>query len=350
MPDFESLIPYYKSRMTRGERSTRPQHIFIEQCKQKYNFVDYTKVKTSKKKKAPYAASLDAVRAVMTDSVFSAIFNYDSNQITDMRPLFKIGDRQYNSRQFARYFYKHKKVYPICPLDIFVADRYKDFVDAMVLKYADDHLEEDNAEFGDLVDEYRHGLMIFSYNDIKVWGRALRDSAGFEAFYNRMAPTHSYDDTNDAVYFWNHRARVNVVTVADSACLAPAKAVKLVNKAVDKGWGMSDLQGKLNDKVSKKKCTAEEPVTIELQVVEAGNQTLLSKNEWGKGVYTHPMEKGYQILIVEQILQPELKSRDEARGYYLNDYQNYLEEQNNIELRKKYNVVIHQDVIDDITY
>ncbi len=350
MPDFESLIPYYKSRMTRGERSTRPQHIFIEQCKQKYNFVDYTKVKTSKKKKAPYAASLDAVRAVMTDSVFSAIFNYDSNQITDMRPLFKIGDRQYNSRQFARYFYKHKKVYPICPLDIFVADRYKDYVDAMVLKYADDHLEEDNAEFGDLVDEYRHGLMIFSYNDIKVWGRALRDSAGFEAFYNRMAPTHSYDDTNDAVYFWNHRARVNVVTVADSACLAPAKAVKLVNKAVDKGWGMSDLQSKLNDKVSKKKCTAEEPVTIELQVVEAGNQTLLSKNEWGKGVYAHPKEKGYQILIVEQILQPELKSRDEARGYYLNDYQNYLEEQNNIELRKKYNVVIHQDVIDNITY
>ena len=165
-----------------------------------------------------------------------------------------------------------------------------------------------------------------------------------------MAPTHSYDDTNDAVYFWNHRARVNVVTVADSACLAPAKAVKLVNKAVDKGWGMSDLQGKLNDKVSKKKCTAEEPVTIELQVVEAGNQTLLSKNEWGKGVYAHPMEKGYKILIVEQILQPELKSRDEARGYYLNDYQNYLEEQNNIELRKKYNVVIHQDVIDNITY
>ena len=53
---------------------------------------------------------------------------------------------------------------------------------------------------------------------------------------------------------------------------------------------------------------------------------------------------------MEQILQPELKSRDEARGYYLNDYQNYLEEQNNIELRKKYNVVIHQDVIDNITY
>ena len=350
IPDFESLIPYYKSRMTRGERSTKPQHIFVQQCKQKYNFVDYTKVKTSKKRNAPYAASLAAVRAVVTDSIFSAIFNYDSNQITDMRPLFKIGDREYNSRQFARYMYKHKTVYPICPLDIFVQDRYDEFVDAMVLQYADDRLEIDNPEFGELIDEYRHGLMIFAYNDRKVWGRAIKDSLGFEEFYNRMAPTHSYDDTNDAVYFWNHRARVEVVTVADSACLKPSKALKTINKALDKGWGMNELQAKLADKVNRKKCTAEEPVTVELQVVEAGNQNLLSKNEWGKGVYPRATEKGYQYLIVEQILQPELKSRLEARGYYLNDYQNYLEEQNNRELRDKYNVKIHQDVIDAITY
>jgi peptidyl-prolyl cis-trans isomerase SurA len=350
MPEFESLIPYYKSRMTRGERSTKPQHIFVEQCKGKYNFVDYTKVKTSKKKNAPYAASLDAVRAVVTDSIFSAIFNYDSNQITDMRPLFKIGDRQYNSRQFARHMYKNKTVYPICPLDIFVADRYNDFVEAMVLKYADDRLEIDNPEFGELIDEYRHGLMIFAYNDIKVWSRALKDSAGFEDFYNRMAPTHSYDDTNDAVYFWNHRARVNVVTIADSACLKPDKAQKIVNKAVAKGWSINDLEARLNEKVSKKACVAETPVAVELQVVEAGNQNLLTNNEWGKGVYTRPTEKGYQFLIVEQILQPELKSRDEARGYYLNDYQNYLEEQNNLELRKKYNVKIYQNVVDEITY
>ena len=49
-------------------------------------------------------------------------------------------------------------------------------------------------------------------------------------------------------------------------------------------------------------------------------------------------------------MPPALKTREEARGYYLNDYQNYLEEQNNIALRKKYNVIIHQNVIDEIVY
>ena len=49
------------------------------------------------------------MRSVISDSIFSAIFHYDSNQITDMRPLFKIGDQEYNSRQLARYIYKNKK-------------------------------------------------------------------------------------------------------------------------------------------------------------------------------------------------------------------------------------------------
>ena len=54
--------------------------------------------------------------------------------------------------------------------------------------------------------------------------------------------------------------------------------------------------------------------------------------------------------MVEKILQPELKSLEEARGFYLDAYQNYLEEQNNIALRKKYKVKINQSVIDEITY
>ena len=350
LSDFESMVPYYKSRMTRGERSTKPQHIFIAQSKEKYNFVDYTKVKASKKKNSPYMASLAQVRSLVTDSIFDGFFTYDSNQITDMRPLFKIGDKQYNSRQFARWLRKTKKIHRPCNMDIYLNERYGEYIDAMVLKYADDRLEQDIPEFGELIDEYRHGLMIFSYNDMAVWSQSLKDTAGFRAFYDRVSPQHSYDDTNDAVYFWNHRARVAVVTVADSACLKPSKAEKIVRKGVEKGWGINSIKEALLDKVSKKKCTAEEPVTAELQLVEVGNQNLLTNNEWSKGIYVHPTEKGYKYLIVEQVLQPELKTLEEARGFYLDAYQNYLEAQNNAALREKYNVKIHQDVIDAITY
>lgn len=347
IPSYESMVPYYRSRMTRSERSDKPQHIFAEQCKEKYDFVDYTTTKVSKKKKAPYAADLSSVRAVISDSIFSAIFNYDSNQITDMRPLFKIGDRQFNSRQLARYMYKNKKVRPLSDLDIFLRERYEEFIEAKVLEYADDRLELDNPEFGALIDEYRHGLMIFAYNDYMVWSRAIKDTAGFAAFYDSASVTHYYNDTNDNLYYWDERARVHIYSIPDSAMLAPAKAMKLVNKGLKKNWDSQKMVEALSAKLKNTDTT----IADELVLVEKDNQNLLSANEWAEGVYCHPKESsGYDVLVVERLLYPTLKSQEEARGYYLNDYQNYLERQNNASLRAKYKVKVYQEAIDSITY
>ena len=348
MPDFESMIPYYKSRMTRGERATKPKHIFIEQCKDKYGFVDYTTVKTSKKKNAPYAASLQAVRSLISDSIFSAIFHYDSNQITDMRPLFKIGDKEFNSRNFARYIYKNRKVYPICDLDLFLVELYNNFIDAKVLEYADSRLEKDIPEFGELIEEYRHGLMIFTYNDRMVWGKALKDTLGFENFYTLASPKHRFDNPDDAVYFWNERAVVNTITVSDSTLLPKKKALKVVAKGQKKGWDREKMADEMCKKVRTKK---EYTVGTSPMVLEKGNQEVLSEQEWKKGTYVHNLDSSsYEILMVERIAPPELKSREEARGFYLNDYQNYLEDQNNAFLRTKYHVIIYQDVLDKISF
>ena len=262
-----------------------------------------------------------------------------------MRPLLKVGDQEYDSRQFARFIYKTKKLRRPCDLDQFIADRYQEFIDAKVLEYADSRLEKDNPDFGALVEEYRHGLMIFTYNDQKVWSQAIMDTVGFDAFYRTASLTHNYNDTNDAVYFWNRRARTTIYTIPDSTQLTRSKALKLVNKGVKKGWDSTKMKGELNLKAK-----LDNFVTHTITLLEDGNQTTLSSNEWHPGVYAHTADSGYQIHVVEKVLEPELKSRDEARGYYLNDYQNYLEEQNNLALRKKYNVIIHQDVIDEITY
>lgn len=349
-PPFESLVPYLKSRMTVGERSKRPQRIFAEQCKKKYGFVDYTQEKTSKKKNAPYAASLAAVRALVTDTIFSAKFNYDSNQITDMRPLFRIGEKSFNSRNFARYLRKTRKVYRHYDLDDFVADRYKEFIESEIIKYADSRLEQDNPEFRDLVEEYRHGLMIFSYNDRYIWGRAIKDSAGFAAFYEEAMPKHDINDPNQAVYFWNDRARVYTFSVFDSACLAPEKAIAVLKKSMDKNPSGEEMRNALLKKVRTKKCSADNPVRMQFDIVEKGSQGLLDDSEWHRNIYVHPHRKGYDLLLVEKVLEPEPKALLEARGYYLNDYQNYLDEMVCRQLREKYNVKIHQEVIDEITY
>ena len=54
--------------------------------------------------------------------------------------------------------------------------------------------------------------------------------------------------------------------------------------------------------------------------------------------------------MVDEVLPPMLKAQMEARGYYLNEYQNELERNLCNSLREKYNVKINWDVVERIVY
>ena len=77
-----------------------------------------------------------------------------------------------------------------------------------------------------------------------------------------------------------------------------------------------------------------------LKVAYVNTDTLIAKYEYAKD-----MEK--ELLAFKN--QQEAYGKQQVEKFQ-NDYQNYLEEQNNIALRKKYNVIIHQNVIDEIVY
>ena len=155
------------------------------------------------------------------------------------------------------------------------------------------------------------------------------------------------DRPDDSVYFWHQRARIVDIVVVDSACLAPAKAEKILTKALKKNKGSMEMKEML---VSAMVAKVPSMVTVELDLVEKGHQTLLADNQWQKGVYLSPNGKGYRAVVVEEVLPPMLKEQMAARGYYLNAYQNEVEQQHNEGLRQKYNVKINYDVVKQIRY
>ena len=352
IPPFEDIVPYYKQRLSRDQRNAGCQAVFINNTKEKYGFNDftqeYTMVKKGKKmvKSTTPMANLDQVKAIVADSIFVCRWVYDSSKITDTTAVMRIGKKRFTQDDFARWLATNQKTQSLYDLNRYVDNRYKEFVDAMVFDYADSQLEIENVEFQQLVEEYRHGLMIFAYNDRMVWTQAIIDTTGFQQFYGIRSKQLSLDNPDDSVYFWNTRARVSVYSVPDTACIAPDKALPIINKELKKKHASSEIVNQLNKKADKTKGT----ISVNLTLVEENHQQLLSKNEWNKGVYVHPSDKGYDVLVVEGFVNPELKSQQEARGYYINDFQNYLDEQLITNLRKKYNVIIHQDVIDEITY
>ena len=153
----------------------------------------------------------------------------------------------------------------------------------------------------------------------------------------------------DSVYFWNVRARITKFDIADSALLAPEKAVKILTKAQKKSTGSREMKTLL-EKAIGKKAKSENDVTMLPALVEMGHTDLIGDNQWKVGVYTSANRKGYSVLLVDEVLPPSLKAQMEARGYYLNEYQNELERNLCDSLREKYNVKINWDVVDQIRY
>lgn len=357
IPSYEDMLPVYKQRLSRDQRNNAPLTAFAAQSQRKYGFVDYTVTPVAKKgkKKGPveYQANLDECISLINDTVYMKRWKYTDGSVKDMRPLFSIAGRNFTAVDLLKYIERTQTMSRNRGnFERYVHDKYKAYTIDAAIMIADSLLEEDNADFRNLMQEYRNGLMIFAYNDKMVWSKASQDTAGLRMFYEQTSVQRSLDNPADEPYFWKSRANIYSIRLADSTLLDPQKAVKIVNKGLKKGKSLEQIQemvGKAtkvaNDSVSKS------VISGRPYLIEEGSSDMLGKSEWQKGVYVHGNDKGgYSILIVLDIKDPELKSSREARGYYVNDYQNYLEAELLKSLRAKYNVKIHKEVIDEITY
>lgn len=358
LPPFERMEPYYKQKMSRDMRGEASRKSFAAATRKKYGIVDYTKTPVpmkgkKKKNKGPekMMANLDELSANLTRDIFVGKWNVKDSAFHDMTPLVSVPGREYNILDMVDYLRRTQtKENFRMDLSFFARMRYDEFLDSVSVAYADSQLEKENPAFADLVDEYRRGLMIFNYNEKNIWKKALKDSVGFAGFYARESVKKSMLNPEDSIYFWRTRARVVAFTVTDGRCLASDKAEKILRKAVAKDKSSTYMQESLLKKVDKKHCSQSEPVSFSIDVVEQGNQKLLSDSMWKEGVYNVPNGPGYQILVVQEVIPPCLKGQMEARGYYLSAWQNEVEENLCRELRRKYKVKINHDVLDTIRY
>ena len=346
LPPYESMVPYYKQKMTRDQRGEESRKAFTLSSMKRYGIQDLTQTpvpqpkgkKRKKKEPVKMQASLQQLYDIVPVEATRNRWNYNDSMVTDIHPILTMPVKSYTTLDLARYISTHQRGERPLKSEYFVNMKYSDFIDSVVMVYVDSRLEKDNPELAAVVEEYRHGLMIFNYNNAMVWRKALHDTAGFADFYARESSTKRMDNPDDSVYFWKTRAKVVTVNVVDSACIAPKK-----NK------GSLEMKDMLTEAVGKK-CTAPRPVSVAPDLVEMGHQNLLSAGQWQKGVYLSPKTKGYRVVVVEEVMPPMLKGQMEARGYYMNGFQNEVERKHNDMLSKKYNVKINYDVVKQISY
>ncbi|MCB0667558.1 MAG: peptidylprolyl isomerase [Saprospiraceae bacterium] len=204
---------------------------------------------------------------------------------------------------------------------------YSEFEESELKAYEESQLEVKYPEFKALMREYSEGILLFEATKMKVWDRASEDSAGLKNYYK----------DHEGQYLWPERALVETITInsTDDAVL------QNILKQIPKKSG-SKLLKKFNKKAE----------VVKSQTVLRDKEELSPDLTWSKNSMT-PLskdpEKGVTTLQrVVEIVAPQPKSLDEARGYVIADYQDYLEKQWVNDLMKEFEVKVNQDVVDSI--
>lgn len=307
---FEEEEQGLKTRLEKDIRNKLSQESVITRIKQENGFKEYPKAK-------------DAVLATLDSNLLKG--EWDINKAKGLeKVVFSIGNMKYTQQDLANYI-ATKQTKKTQDISSFFNDTYNAMVVEKCIAYEDSHLEEKYPEFRMLVQEYHDGILLFDLTDKNVWSKAVKDTAGLAEFFA----------ANPGKYMWDKRFHATVVTI-----LKPAQVNSdEVRTMFTNGKTPEEILNHYNTDTTLN-------ILVETSNFSKGDSPIVDKVKWKAGL--SPMvdsPSGPSFVFGYEIIPPEPKALQEARGLVTADYQTYLEDKWVKELRAKYNVITYPDVL-----
>ena len=268
----------------------------------------------------------EAVLNKFAKSMDKTFFSYKwKAPAMEEKALFSFGENKYSLADFADYAKANTRTrlrMDELPADEAVKKMYKDYVEDQAIVYEEKQLEMKYPDFKAIMREYEEGILLFEVTKMNVWDKASQDTTGLKKFYD----AHRND------YMWKERANIKnfVLKTTDE------KVIKKFSKKARKKspeW----LKKKFGD-----------IFTVTEGVYERGSRDA-SGVKFSKNSVSSPIvdeRKGTaKFKKVDSLIVPMMKSLSEARGYIEADYQDELEKEWVVNLKKKYSVSIDESVL-----
>jgi len=215
MASFDQMRSYLKQQVQQNARSKVSIDALVNKVKKENNFTE---------NKSAYQAFLSVLDSSFVQGAFQVdalpkYYNKDGKRfnLLDME-LFRLGNDDYTVEDFALYLQTNRHA---MNMDLAAAyeSEYQAWVSQSCVENQNEHLDERSAEFRDIYQEYREGILMFNRMQELVWDKANNDSAGLAQYFG--------EHRND--YRWNDRYHVDIYYCSD------AKMMKTVAKQVKKG-------------------------------------------------------------------------------------------------------------------
>lgn len=310
---FEDLQADLKTKISKDSRSELSRTSFINRVKKEYNF------KEDKK-------ALNEFYGVIDSSLIKGNWTIDKAAKLN-KTLFNLLEQKYSQKDFAKYVADHQASRKNTSAQAMVKTLYEQYVNESCIAFEEARLDIKYPEFKSLMQEYRDGILLFELTDRKVWSKAIKDSVGLKAFYE--------EHKNN--YMWNERLEAAIYSCAN------AEVAKQVRALLKKKKNTND---KILNEVNK---TSPLNLTIKEGKFSVTDNEIIDGIKWEKGI-TDNMEKGKTVVfvVVTNKLAPQPKTLEESKGLVTADYQAQLEKAWIDSLKKKFTVVVNNDVLSTV--
>jgi len=317
MKPYDSMQAQIKRQVDNDSRSQMARELFFQKVKQANNFREYPEAVDE------VAKRLGSIPDTGKDA--NMFRSADYNDLS--KTVFSIGGTNYTQKDLVVFAENLTRGRLMGPKQAVVKDIYKLYVERTVNDFEEHKLVEENEDFRNLMQEYRDGIMLFELMDQNVWGKASRDSVGLAGFF----------EANKGKYQWEPGFTGVVYRFKDEAAMN--KGLKLLNAK------KPEADQKIMEEMNKDG----EMLTVQQGHFEFSHMPLLAKDKLVKGKLSPAFkaEDGtYVIVKANQIYATSSpKSLDDARGYVVAEYQDFLEKKWNDQLKQKYPLKIQDNVL-----
>ncbi len=311
----ESARNDLKRRIERDTRSQISKQSLIVKLKKENNFaLNKANVEKFKKNLSPTFTGGSWAKTEYKDS---ADFKLELFRLTDAKGKITLTR---SLQDFVNYYTKVHPRFGKMSVPQAADAAISQFADQELLAFEEERLPEKNPDYKALLREYRDGILLFTLMEQKVWKKAVEDTTGLKAFYEKNKAQFQANEMVDAVEFR---------TIDETI-------IKEVERLLQEGNSAKKVDSTIN-------ATASSTLKIRrtMQTFEKG------KNEAAANVFTMNVgdrseivkdNEFYKIYLVEKKYPAGIKPFEKAKSECITKYQDNLEKTWLQSLEKKYPV------------
>jgi peptidyl-prolyl cis-trans isomerase SurA len=257
-----------------------------------------------------------------TDSVFRNPRYSSYGNLSNSTMVFSYPQRAYTIREWLDFAHATRPTRVGSGLSD--KELFQRYIERTAMDYYRNYLEQYNKDFAFQLNEFKEGNLLFEIMQRKIWDKASADSAGLVKYY----------EAHKGKYWWNASADALLFT-CNNAGTAEALKARLAAGPVA-GWRLSsDSMGAAIQADSGRYELPQIPGTA------FGTPVAQTFTEFTGNKADNTVSFAY-VLTVYNNREP--RNYHDARGFVINDYQGFLEEQWVEGLRKEYPVKVDEKV------